>query len=265
MNKIKFFLLLFCTTSFSQQKDTLKVLQSLKEVPEKYKLEHFGIKGNVASFIEFFGMPNDNTEMCYNFDKKGNLLKIEDFRKVIQKEFFYDENGKLKGYKTKKYEAEVELDEKGNILIQHVYKKDRDTVTLLNTYNSDGYWTLQTHLETNQKMLEHKYDKNNKMIEIISYNDGIPTTNIKLTYKYYKRFIQICHKTTFLDYDGIHRNYFYIDYYGNDLHGFSFEEEKPTQKEINAFFAVYKVDKYNNWFKTNLFEGGMGSRIFTYY
>ena len=252
-------------SSFAQQKDSLKVLQNLKEVPEKFKLEHFGIKGNVASFKEFFGMPNDNSEMYYYFDKKGNLLKIEDFRKVIQKEFFYDENGKLKAYKTKKYDTEVELDDDGNILIQHVYKKNKDTVTLVNSYNEKGYWTSQTHLETNQKILEHKYDKNNKMIEIISYNDGKPTTNIKLTYNYFKQFIQICQHTTFLDYNGISRNYFYVDYYGNDLYGFSFEDESPTQQEINEFFAVYKIDKYKNWFKTNLFESGMGSRIFTYY
>lgn len=265
MKYIQFLIVLLVVTSSAQQKDSLKVLQSLKEVPEKYKLEHFGIKGKVQSFKEFFGMPSDNTEMYYDFDKKGNLLKIEDFRNVIQKEFFYDENGKLKSYKTKKYEAEVELDEKGNILIQHVYKKNKDTVTIVNTYNEKGYWTSQTYLEAKHKMLEHKYDENNKMIEIVSYQEGKPTTSIKLTYKYFKQFIQICHNSTFFENNYINKNYFYIDYFGNELHGFSFEDNNPSQHKINEFFAVYNIDQNKNWFKTNLFGGGMGSRIFTYY
>ena len=55
MKNVIYFLIFISFSSFAQQKDSLKVLQSLKEVPEKYKLEHFGIKGKVKSFEESFG------------------------------------------------------------------------------------------------------------------------------------------------------------------------------------------------------------------
>ncbi len=265
MKNVIYFLIFISFSSFAQQKDSLKVLQSLKEVPEKYKLEHFGVKGKVKSFEEFFGMPSDNTEMYYDFDEKGNLLKITNHNKIVIKEFTYDDKGILKSYKTNKYKVEVEVDENENIIKQRIYKKDRDTATVVNTYNDKGFWTMQTHLETNQKMLEHKYDKNNKMIEIIPYLNGKQTGSIKLTYKYFKRFIQVCHNETYFENNNFTQSYFYIDYFGNELHGFPFDKKKPSQHEINEFFAVYKIDENKNWFKTTLFQYGMGSRMFTYY
>ena len=174
-------LILIAFSSFKKQKDSLKVFQSLKEVPEKYKLKHFGIKGKVKSFEESFGMLNDESGMIYEFNENGNLLKISNSKKIIKREYFYDVKGKLKSYKYKNRLIEVELDEDENIIIQHVYKKDRDTVTVENTYNKDGYWTSQTHIETKKKMLEHKYDENNKMTEIITYQDGKLSSTIKLT------------------------------------------------------------------------------------
>lgn len=265
MKNVIYFLIFISFSSFAQQKDSLKVLQSLKEVPEKYKLEHFGIKGKVKSFEESFGTLNENTKTIYEFNENGNLLKISNGKKIVKREYFYDDNGKLKSYKFKNRLIEVELDEDENIIIQHVYIKDRDTVTVLNSYNKDGFWTMQTHLETNQKMLEHKYDKNNKMIEIIPYLNGKQTGSIKLTYKYFKRFIQVCHNETYFENNNFTQSYFYIDYFGNELHGFPFDKKKPSQHEINEFFAVYKIDENKNWFKTTLFQYGMGSRMFTYY
>lgn len=258
-------LILIAFSSFAQQKDSLKVFQSLKEVPEKYKLKHFGIKGKVKSFEESFGMLNDESGMIYEFNENGNLLKISNSKKIIKREYFYDVKGKLKSYKYKNRLIEVELDEDENIIIQHVYKKDRDTVTVENTYNKDGYWTSQTHIETNQKMLEHKYDENNKMTEIITYQDGKLSSTIKLTYKYFKKFIQVCHNTTYINDEVFIQNYFYIDYFGNELYGFSIDENNPSQHQINEFFAVYKLDQHKNWFKTNVFGGEIGSRYFTYY
>jgi hypothetical protein len=265
MSELKlYFLLFFSVISFTQTKDSLQVLMRLKAVPEKYKLEHFGLNGKVKTMECHFG-PYESDFLIYEFDIKGNLMQIVNAAKQSKRSYAYDEKGKLKSYQYGKRTVEVELDASDNITKQTIQHQDRETKTILNTFDKNGFWLSQKVMEDNQLMLENEYDKNHKLITIKSYSTGKLSNQTMVLYVFYKKFVQIQHKTIAVESGNLSETYFYLDYYGNEIIGFNPEEQKPSQVKINDVFSVFILDKNNNWLKAKTDYGTIYFRQFTYY
>lgn len=263
--KMKWLSLFFVTLlSMGQQKDSLKVLRDAKEVPEKYKLIHFGLKGKLKTMEHHYGSYG-NDFMLYEFDTSGNLLQITNAAKQTKRTYTYDEKGKLKSYQYGKRTVEVDLDSVGNIIKQTICHQERDTIVLLNKFNKNGFWLSQKQIKEDQLLLENEYDQNDKLLKMKSYTNGQISSETSLKYVFYEKFIQIEHLTKYVSSENTSFNYHYLDYFGNHIIGFNPEEKKLSKETINDVFSVFILDKNKNWLKAKTDYQSIIFRQLTYY
>ena len=263
--KMKWLTFLFVTLfSMAQQKDSLKVLREAKEVPEKYKLSHFGLKGKLKTMQYHYGT-YANDFLLYEFDTSGNLLQITNAAKQTKRIYTYDEKGKLKSYQYGKRIVEVALDAAGNIIKQTICHQERDTITIVNTFNENGFWLSQKQINEDQLILENEYDDNDKLLKMKSYTNGQISSETSLKYVFYEKFIQIEHLTKYVSSENTSFNYHYLDYFGNHIIGFNPEEKKLTKENINNVFSVFILDKNKNWLKAKTDYQSIVFRQLTYY
>ncbi len=240
----------FCFAT-AQSKDSIHFYKMYHDVPVKYKLEHFGLQGNVKSFYELTLPENeDNEKIIHEFDDKGNLIQVKNGFGFVSQKFNYDKRGKLISYTTsakKMRDFQVTLNEDENVVQLVTNNKEYGMVTVVNEYNKNGYWTKQSRLEDKSTLQENKYSNDLKLTENIVFNNNIISERTHFDYNFFTDFVQI--KLTYKYEDTESVSYIYSDYFGNPIFGFPFEEGNVTDSQIKEVLNNFKVDSHNNWIK----------------
>lgn len=243
------FLFVFFATA--QSKDSIHFYKMYHDVPVKYKLAHFGLRGKVKSFYETTIPENeDNEKLIYEFDENGNLIQVKNSYGYVSQKFNYDKSGKLISYTTSAKsmrDFQATINEKGNVVQLIINNKDYGVSTIVNEFNKNGFWTKQSRLEGKSTILENKYQDDIKLTDNIAYNNNKISESTHFDYHFFNVFVQI--KLTYKYEDTESVTYIYSDYFGNPIFGFPFEEGNLSDAQIKEVLNNFKLDKNNNWIK----------------
>lgn len=252
-----------CNVS-AQSKDSISFFKRYHDFPVKYKLEHFCLQGKVKSFYVTTTPENeDNEKVIHEFDEKGNLIQIKNSLGYVSKKYNYNSNGKLISYTTKSKsmrEFEVSLGSNGNVVQLIINNKEHGISTVVNEYNKNGYWTKQNHIEDKSVLQEYKYKNDIKLVELNVYSENKISESTKFSYVFHNDFVQIKLTSKSEEAGNENSSYIYVDYYGNEIYGFPFDNGKLNATQIKGVLANFKLDKNKNWIKNQEV-----SRVINYY
>lgn len=248
----------------AQSKDSISFFKKHHDVPVKYKLEHFGLRGKVQSFYEITVPENeDNEKIIHEFDTNGNLLQIKNSFGIIIQKFNYDTNGKLLSYTTKSKsmrDFQVTLNSDGNVAQMVINNQEHGVSTISNEFNSKGIWIKQIRLEDKNVLQENVFEKDTKLVKVLVYNNNKISETTTFTYFFTPDFVQIQLVSTYEGSEEVGISYIYVDYYGNDIYGFPFDNGTLNETQIKEVLHNFKIDTNNNWIKNQEVE-----RVITYY
>ncbi len=254
----------FAMFTFAQSKDSLTFYKKFHDVPVKYKLEHFDLKGNVKSFYESSTLNNDHDlKVIYEFDTNGNLIQVVNSYGIVSKKFNYNSEGKLISFTTNskiKRDIEVGLDDNGNIVKLIINNEERGISTLLNEYNKKGVWTKQIHEEENSILQENVYENDIKLIKVLIYinNEVSETTNF--SYEFFSNYVKIKQVSNFKESGYTAITCIYVDYNGTFIYGDLYEGDYLTSEQVDEIVSNFQLDHNENWIKNQ-----QQIRVITYY
>lgn len=238
---------------FAQSKDSLEFYKKQHDVPVKYKLEHFNLKGKVKSFYITSSSKNENDgKLIHEFDENGNLIQIKNKYGIASKKYNYNKEGKLISFTTISKSTrnfEVKLSENGNIVQLLINNSERGISTILNEFNKNGLWTKQIHVEENSVLQENIYENDLKLCEVLIYSENQISSSTTFKYNFFNDFIQIQLRSKDIKSDNSSVSYVYTDYYGNEIYGFPFEQKKISKKLIKKVLSNFLLDENKNWVK----------------